>query len=44
MAVLESRPELFAARLNRLDELQAYSLSEFGDMYQIGRASCRERV
>jgi hypothetical protein len=30
MAVLESRPELFAARLNRLDELQAYSLSEFG--------------
>ncbi len=30
MAVLESRPELFAARLNRLDELQAYSLREFG--------------
>jgi len=30
MAVLESRPELFAARLNKLDELQAYSLSEFG--------------
>jgi hypothetical protein len=30
MAVLESRPELFAARLNRLDELQSYSLSESG--------------
>ena len=35
MAVLESRPELFAARLNRLDELQAYSLSEFGDRYRL---------
>jgi hypothetical protein len=28
MAVLESRPELFAAHFSRLDELQAYSLSE----------------
>lgn len=35
MAVLESRPELFAARLNRLDELQAYSLSEFSDIYRL---------
>lgn len=35
MAVLESRPELFAARLNRLDELQAYSLCEFGNMYRL---------
>lgn len=32
MAVLESRPELLAARLSRFDELQTYSLSEFGDM------------
>jgi len=35
MAVLESRPELFAARLNRFDELQAYSLSELGDINRL---------
>ena len=35
MAVLESRPELFAARLNKLDELQAYSLSEFGALNRL---------
>jgi hypothetical protein len=35
MTVLESRPELFAARLNRLDELQAYSLSEFRALHRL---------
>ena len=35
MTVLESRPELFAARLNRLDELQSYSLSEFRALHRL---------
>jgi hypothetical protein len=35
MAVLESRPELFAARLNRLDEQQAYSLNEFRALHRL---------
>ncbi|MGB5134328.1 MAG: hypothetical protein WBN89_04050 [Prochlorococcaceae cyanobacterium] len=35
MAVLESRPELFAACLNRLDELQAYSSSELGALNRL---------
>jgi hypothetical protein len=35
MAVLESRPELSAARLNRLDELQAYSLNEVGALNRL---------
>lgn len=35
MAVLESRPELFAARLNRFEELQAYSLNEFRALHRL---------